>query len=73
MRSKFAVGALAVAVGFAAVPVMAQTAGSPNQPQPGMNMSAPAQPGQQAQGSSGCACCQKMGMMQKETPPAAKP
>ncbi len=70
MHSKLTFGALAIAVGFAAVPVVAQTTSQQSQPQPGMMMSMPAQPGQQAQGTGGCACCQRMGMMQQQTPPA---
>jgi hypothetical protein len=61
MRTKIAFGALAVAVGFAAIPVSAQTGA---QSQPGM---APmmGQSGQQTPGRSMCSCCQNMAMMQQ--------
>ena len=70
MRTTLALSTLAVAVGFAAVPVFAQTAGQPSSPMPGMSMTSPAQPGAQPQASGGCACCQRMAMMQPQTPPA---
>jgi hypothetical protein len=74
MRKTLAFGALAVAVGFAAVPVQAQTAGQPDQTMPGMAPMAQSQPGQQSQGKSGC-CCQNMAMMhapQTPQPPRAR-
>lgn len=73
MRSKLVFCALAVAVGFAAVPVVAQTTDQKSQSQHGMKMSAPAQPGQQAQGSGGCPCCQRMAMHQQAPPAQPKP
>ncbi len=67
MRTKLALSALAIAAGFAAVPVMAQTAGQSGS-MPGMSTTAPAQPGAQPQASGGCSCCQRMAMMQPQTP-----
>jgi hypothetical protein len=69
MRTKLALGALAVATGFIAAPVLAQTTGQSSGSMPGMTMSSPAQPGQQAQGSGGCACCQRMAMNQQQQAP----
>lgn len=66
MRTKIALGALAIAAGFMAVPVLAQTSGQPDAAMPGMSSPAPSQPGQKAQGSGGCSCCQQMSMMQPQ-------
>jgi hypothetical protein len=63
MRSKLTFAALAVAAGFAASPVLAQSTSQPEAQQPGMgSMAMPGQQAQQQQGSGGCPCCQKMAM-----------
>ncbi len=71
MRTKLALGALAVAAGFMAAPVLAQTGGQSGSPMPGMSTTAPSQPGQQSQGSGGCSCCKNMAMMQPQQPQQA--
>lgn len=71
MRIKLALGSLAVAAGFMAMPVLAQTTGQPSSPMPGMSTTAPSQPGQQSQGSGGCSCCKNMAMMQAPAAPSA--
>ena len=72
MRTKLALGALAIAAGFAAVPVMAQTTGQSGS-MPGMTTTAPAQSGTQPQASGGCSCCQRMSMMQPQQGEAPRP
>jgi hypothetical protein len=72
MRMKLALGALAIAAGFAAAPVFAQTAGQSGS-MPGMMGASPSQPGQQAQGSGGCSCCQRMAMNQQQGQQAPRP
>ena len=66
MRTKVGLGALAVATGFFAAPVLAQTSGQSGSSMPGMSMSSPSQPGQQAQGGGMCGCCQRMAMNQQQ-------
>ena len=63
MRTKFALGTLALAAGFFAAPVLAQSSsqGGSSPSTPGMMMGQ-SQPGQQAQGGGMCGCCQRMAM-----------
>ena len=63
MRTKLTVGAIALAAGFVAVPVLAQPAGQSSPSMPGMSATPPAQSGQQ-QGGGMCGCCQRMAMNQ---------
>ena len=64
---KLTLGAFAVAAGFVAAPVLAQTSGQSSSPMPGMSMSTPSQPSQQQSGGM-CGCCQRMAI----TPPQSQ-
>lgn len=68
MRTQLALATFAVAAGFLAVPVLAQTSGQSGSSMPGMSGAAPSKPGEQAQGIGGCPCCKGMmsSMMQQQ-------
>ena len=72
MRTTLTLGALAVAAGFMAAPVLAQTTGQSGSSMPGMSMSTSAQPGQQ-QSSGMCGCCQRMASNQQQAPQTPRP
>lgn len=60
MRTKLALGAFAIAAGFMAMPVLAQTSEQSGPSMPGMSGTAASPPAAQAQGSGGCPCCKGM-------------